>query len=309
MKVLPPCPQGKGLMTTFWVLGKNEEEVAEGKENLNPFQRQKQKSSLPVIQYPLPVDTAPSNHLSGLPPVLSPPGDQLPVPTPAVMRRKTSPFDWPQADRRLSHITATDGNGNHSSVGSVPPVDLLVSENARPYNLAERRSSMAGTVPRPYPGVNGAPPLLASRNDSIVSEYCVGRMRDSLAQRNSSIISDYNMARLRESLVLSPIHEGIRPQLAALASLAEESARHSRALADELTRLATHSASSHPESNSSRDSNAPPRDSSSMPPASSPPQPPLGCPLWDTPVDPPQLAGGPGAQDTAAAAGQSCTVM
>ena len=285
--------KGKGLMTTFWVLGKNEEMV----EDLNPFQRQKQKPSLPV-------DTiTPSNHLSlPLPPIQPPSGNQPPIPTPAIMRRKTSPFDWPQADRRLSHLAPSEGN--HTSVGSVPPVDLLVSESARPYNLAESRSSLTGTVPRPYAaGVNGVPPSLTSQNGSVVSEYCIGRMRDSLAQRNSSVISEYNMNRMRESLVLAPIHEGMQAELAALVLLAEENARHSRALADELARLATHSGetatSSHgPESKSSRSSNEHP--------ILAPPHPPIGCPLWDTPVDPPQLAG---AQDTAAAASQSCTLM
>ena len=308
MVVTLPPTQGKGLMTTFWVLGINEETTAEGK-GMNPFQRQKQKASLPVIQYPLPEDTS-ANHLplSAVPTVQSL-GEQTSVPISAV-RRKTSPFDWPQADRRLSHSNV-EGPRNHGGMGSV---DLLVSENTRPYNLAERRSSLAGIVPRPLPTLNGVPPApVASRNDSLVSEYCIGRMRDSLAQRNSSIVSDYNMARIRESLILTPIHEGgIQPQIAALASLAEENARRARALADELAHLAMKATDGHPTHKTSQD----PFGTHTAPS----PQPPPGCPLWDTPVDPPsggppqssggppQSSGGHKVQDTAAA-GQSCVLM
>lgn len=280
--------KGKGLMTTFWVLGKNEEEVEQGKESLNPFQRQKQKPSLPVIQCP-PLDevmgpTHPSSSSSALPPTAQSPSELSSGLPPPTVRRKTSPFDWPQADRRLSH-TSAEGVKNNSGAGTGPSVDLLVSENARPYNLAERRSSLAGIVSRPPPIPNGVPPPqappLASRNDSIVSDYCIGRLRDSLAQRNSSIVSDYNMARLRESLVLAPIHEDMHPHIAMLASLAEENARHAKALADELSQLAMKSMGtqlSHPPHKSSDDATR-----------SSPlPHPLPVCPMMGTPVDAPR---------------------
>ena len=92
------------------------------------------------------------------------------------------------------------------------------------------------------------------------------------------------MARIRESLVLASIHEGMQPHIAALASLAEENARYARALADELAHLAATAGSSGGEGSTNHIPNKPSRDPVAPPP-------PVGCPMWESSVDPPGQVG------------------
>lgn len=205
-------------MNTYWVLGKKVEEKEE-QVVLNPFQRFRQTSK----QSPGPPST--SSFLT----------------TPTQPRRKRSispkPDEWPEAERRLSRVE-TDRMRQRSC--TVPTADILEADmrllHTRHPSLIPQNHLLLQTPELEYTLATSSADtgVTPSERASVAAEQL------QFASRRNSLVTDFNLMRIRDSLSipLPTIVEKNHPHLAFLAAVADENARSARQLADWLAELA-----------------------------------------------------------------------
>ena len=255
--------KGKGLMDTYWVKSKKTGDAA-SQTMLNPFQRQKisDKSALKALKRP----TSPSPPRPSTPPLLPPSmvtGMANSYLSPKTERRVMSPKpdEWPIADLRLSHLEERRrGEGDRRyTMPSIQCQPIVIQRQlagpggggglplANTASLLDRRNTITTidaqeiqqavihshppgrpsvSSANPVPTWNIAPP--SSPRDSVVSET------PRLAFPSEP--SEFNLMHIRDSLTQqTPLMEvgGVNhSQLSLFATMAEETARQARKVAD-----------------------------------------------------------------------------
>ena len=220
----PSPPQGKGLMNTYWVTGKK---MSTGETTLNPFQRLKQAASLSPSASPSPSrpTTPPLQCTTSSPATLQPP-------VPRNMSRAVSPKpdEWPQADRRLSRPEPERARPRSSTL---PTIDVNTAQLIN--GVMETRHGSISGAGCPFSRLEGdispATPRNRVGSTNASSEFI---------SRHNSLVSEFNLLRIRESvcLPLPPISETNPSQLALFAAFADDNARQARRLADWAAELA-----------------------------------------------------------------------
>ena len=300
-------------MTTYWVTGKK---TSSGETMLNPFQRLKQDSpstsGSPCPSRPF----SPTQFTTkGSPATLQ-------IPTPRTSRAVSpKPDEWPQADRRLSRPEPERPRPRSSTL---PTIDVNTAQVIN--GLMESRH---GSLPGPS---LGCPFSIQDGNISVSASPATPRNRvgsndtaSDFLSRHNSLVSEFNLLRIRESvcLPLPPISETDPSQLALFAAFADDNARQARRLADwaaELARTAVRTREAREESaegdpfpteGSSVDPHAPPQQNQ---PSHPPPEQQSSQPKTEVPEQPKDTAlGSRGAADTSVATTSSsksnCLVM
>ena len=264
------------MMDTYWVKSKKSGEAA-SQTMLNPFQRQKITNKMHKNQHlTKAIPTSPSHSRSSTPPppslantFLSPSGLER-----NGITRVTSPKpdEWPIADQRLSQLSLDDkhrGDGDRRyTLASVqcPPI-VIQRQLAGPggggglpladtTSLLDRRNTITTMDPREMQQavIHSHPPGRASVSSANPMWSTVPLWNQPPPSPRNNIPSpetprltipndpsEYNLLHVRDSISqpLPPVAEGLSPShLSIFASMAEETARQARKVADWATYIA-----------------------------------------------------------------------
>lgn len=238
--------KGKGMMTTFWVTGKKN--IGSSAE-LNPFQRQSRDVINGSSRLSPSRSTTPPEGVQQTPPLHSLLTQQPPTSTPSTTpsysvtktfrRLSPKPDEWPQADRRLSHMDSEklfqlERERRHT----IPMLDVTSPSPDNP------RIRM-GSIPYMWPTQSQRRMARQSTSGSDSSTFALtGPLSPRVSTTSTSgggimihpDLSELNLLHIRDSisLPLSTIAEGglNLAQLSQFAQMAEENAQHARRMAD-----------------------------------------------------------------------------